>query len=268
MIHGNSSPGQLLIRVQYLKYTSGICKFNGHSIQRNFCIMKIDLNKYMTERLHEECINSGNQGPVITISRLSGCPAKTIAKKLTENLTEKMRVKGIDAQWRMITKEIMSESAKALEVDPAKIKYIFDYEEKGVIDTILEAHLTKYYKSDRKIRSTIAKVISNIACEGYVVIVGRGGVALTHTIAKSLHISLEAPLEWRILRISNKHNLSSEEAMKYIMDVDKKRKQFRDYFEGKDTDYTWFDLTFNCMSLSEDEIVKIIMKAAEVRNLI
>ncbi len=230
--------------------------------------MKIDLSKYMTERLHETTINSGNQGPVITISRLTGCPAKTIAKKLTERLTEKMRIKGSEVQWRMITKEIMSESAKALEVDPAKIKYIFDYEEKGVIDSILEASINKYYKSDRKIKSTIAMVIKNIAYEGHVVIVGRGGVAITRTIPKSLHIGLEAPLEWRIISISNKHNLSDEEALKYITDVDKKRKQFREYFEGKGTDYTWFDLTFNCMALTEDEIIKIIIKAAEVKNLI
>ena len=231
--------------------------------------MKVDLLRYMSTRLQEECGNIGRPGPVITISRLYGCPAKKVAKKLIEELTEKMLVKGYKKiQWKMITKEIMSESAKELDLDPSKIKYVFDYEQKGIIDDILAAHLSKYYKSDRKIRGTVSKVIRNIACEGYAVIVGRGGVAITRDILQSLHINLEAPMEWRVLRVSEKHDLSIEQAEKYAHDIDKKRKQFRDYFEGKNTDYTQFDLTFNCMTLSIDEIVKIILKAVEVRKLI
>lgn len=223
----------------------------------------------MSNRLQEECANAGQPGPVITISRLYGCPAKIIAKNLTDALTEKMEVRGYKKiKWKMITKEIMSESARELEVDPARIKYVFDYKQKGLIDDILSSHLNKYYKSDRKIRNTVGRVIRNIACEGYAVIVGRGGVAITRDISRSLHINLEAPLEWRVLRISERNLLTLEDAEKYANDIDRKRKQFREYFEGKNTDYTKFDLTFNCMTLSIDEIVKIILKAVEVRNLI
>ena len=231
--------------------------------------MQVDLHKYLSDRLQEECAKVHPPGPVITISRLYGCPAKRIARLLTEQLTEKMVIKGYrKIQWKMITKEIMSESARELEVDPARIKYVFDYEQKGIIDDILSSHLNKYYKSDRKIRNTIGKVIRNIACEGHAVIVGRGGVAITRDVAKSLHINLEAPLEWRVLRTSEKHCLSLEEAEKYTLDIDRKRKQFRDYFEGKNTDYTSFDLTFNCMTMSAEEIVHIIMKTIEIRKLI
>ncbi len=231
--------------------------------------MEVDLIKYMSNRLQEESGNKGRPGPVITISRLYGCPAKKIAKLLTEELTQKMIVKAYkNIQWKMITKEIMSQSARELELDPAKIKYVFDYEQKSLIDDIFSAHLNKYYKSDRRIRNTVGRVIRNIACEGYAVIVGRGGVAITHDIPLSFHVNLDAPLEWRSIRVSEKHNISLEEAEKMTKDIDKKRKQFREYFEGKNTDYTRFDLTINCMTLSIDEIVKIILKAAEIRKLI
>ena len=50
-----------------------------------------------------------------------------------------------------------------------------------------------YYKSDLKIRTTIAKVIRKFANEGNAIIVGRGGVAITRDIPLSLHIFLEAP---------------------------------------------------------------------------
>ena len=106
------------------------------------------------------------------------------------------------------------------------IRYVFNYEQKGVIDDIFSAHLTKYYKSDRRIRNTVGRVIRNIGIEGNVIIVGRGGVAITRDIPRSLHINLDAPMEWRAMRVSTKHNLSLEEAEKYANDVDKKRKQF------------------------------------------
>jgi cytidylate kinase len=75
-------------------------------------------------------------------------------------------------------------------------------------------------------------------------------------------------LEWRVLRTSAKLDMSLEDAEQYAVDIDRKRKQFREFFEGKNTDYTRFDLSFNCMTLSIDEIVSIIIRASEIRKLI
>lgn len=230
--------------------------------------MHIDLLNYMSDRINEEHGRFKEAGPVITISREYGCPSKIIAGKLAEELTNKTHVKGKEIKWKYVTKEIMAESAKALQVDPDKIKYVFDYEQKGLIDGIISAQLNKYYKSEKKIRNTIAKVIRNMAFEGNVIIVGRGGVAIAHDIPRSLHIMLEAPLEWRTLRVSENFHISQAEARKTAIEVDKKRKEFRDYFQGKNSDYTWFDLRFNCMTFTIEEIVRLILKAAELRKLV
>jgi cytidylate kinase len=231
--------------------------------------MIVDLIKYMSERLTKESIKGKEPGPVITISRQHGCPAKTIAKNVSEELSNKLIARGISGvTWRYVTKEIIRESARELDVTPSKIKYVFDYEQKGLIDDILAAQSSKYYKSDKKIRTTVGRVIRNMANVGNIVIVGRGGVAITRDIPHSLHIQLEAPLEWRILRTSEKYCVSLEEAEKITLDIDRKRKQFREYFGGKNSDYLWFDLTFNCMTMSVEEITKIIVKAVEVRNFI
>ncbi|MBP1670231.1 MAG: cytidylate kinase [Bacteroidetes bacterium] len=230
--------------------------------------MKIDFGKYLSDRMQADLSKYKDPGPVITLAREYGCPAKIVAKQLTDELTKKMLVKGSETQWKFVTKEIMVESARELELDPARIKYVFEYQQRSLIDEVLFAQLDKYYKSDRKIRNTIAQVIRNMACEGHVVIVGRGGVAITHDIPKALHIMLEAPLNWRSLRISEKNKISQEEARKECIEIDKKRQQFREYFQGKNTDYTTYDLKFNCMTLSVEEIVKIIIRAVEVRKLI
>jgi cytidylate kinase len=230
--------------------------------------MNIDLLKYMSDRIHEEGGHFREAGPVITLSREYGCPSKIIACRLAEELTRKANAKGREIKWKYITKEIMAESARALQVDPEKIKYVFQYEQKSMIDGILSAQFNKYYISERKIRNTVAKVVRNMAYEGNVIIVGRGGVSITHDIPNSLHIMLEAPMEWRTLRVSENYHVTQEEARKTAFEIDKKRKEFREYFQGKNSDYTRFDLTFNCMTFSIEEIVQIILKSAEVRKFV
>ena len=229
--------------------------------------MKIDISKYLQDRYRESLPKNSLPGPVVTLSREVGCPCKIIAQKLTDRLNKVINYDKKFA-WRWISKEIMEESARELGVDLAEIQYVFDYKQHGILEDLLLSHSRKFYKTDRKVRHTIAKVIRNIAEEGNAIIVGRGGVAITRDIPKSLHIHLEAPLDWRAVRASEKHNMNMEAAKKYCMEIDKKRKEFRDYFEGKGNDYTRFDMKFNCMTLDADEIVSIIVETMKIRDLI
>lgn len=230
--------------------------------------MKIDLSKYLKDRYQETQSHQAFPGPVVTIARELGCPSKLVANQLIEKLNSLDYKFSKKTPWKWISKEIMEESAKDLGVDLAEIQYVFEYKTHGVLEDLLLSHSKKFYKSDRKIRDTIAKVIRNFAEEGNAVIVGRGGVAITRDIPRSLHIKLEAPLEWRALRTSEKHCMSIEEAKKYCIEIDKKREQFRDYFQGKGNDYTRFDLTFNCMTIDPEEISSIIVEALKIRKLL
>lgn len=230
--------------------------------------MKIDLSKYLEEWYKEDPAKQIFPGPVVTISRELGCPAKTIACELSDQLNTMKSSKAKDHPWRWISKEILNESAKELDVDCNQIEHVFDYKTRNVLEDLLLAQSKDYYKSDMKIRTTIAKVIRGFANNGNAIIVGRGGVAITRDIPKSLHIMLEAPLEWRAVRTSTKHNMSLEQARSYAQSIDKKRAQFRNYFHGKGTDYTRFDLKFNCMTLKNEEIVGIIVGAMKTRGLI
>ena len=230
--------------------------------------MKIDLSKYLTERYQENALKQEYEGPVVTIARDFGCPGRKIASRLTNQLNQLKDSRSKSIRWRWISKEILAESARELEMDPADIKYVFQYEKKTVFDDILSSHSRKYYKSDRKIRKTVAQVIRNIASEGNVVIIGRGGVAITKDIERSLHIKLEAPLEWRALRASEKYCISVEQAKKRAVEIDKKRLEFRNYFHGTGSDYTCFDVRYNCMSLSLDDIVCSIVSLLKSRKFI
>ena len=230
--------------------------------------MKIDLSKYLADWYKEEPAKNIYPGPVVTISRETGCPAKKIAACLTERLNTLKKDKSKDHPWRWISKEILQESARELQVDSSQIQHVFDYKSRGVLEDLLLAQSKDYYKSDLKIRTTIAKVIRKFANDGNAIIVGRGGVAITRDIPKSLHIFLEAPLEWRALRVAEKHDFTIDQARNYAQNIDKKRSHFRDFFQGKGNDYSRFDIKFNCMTLNNEEIIEIIIGALRTRSMI
>jgi cytidylate kinase len=230
--------------------------------------MKIDLSKYLENWYKEDPAKDIFPGPVLTLSREVGCPAKKIAADLSEKLNTVKKVHAKDHPWRWIDKEIMMESAKALQVDSSQIQHVFDYKSRGILEDLLLAQSKDYYKSDLKIRTTIAKVIRKFANEGNAIIVGRGGVAITRDIPLSLHIFLEAPLEWRALRVAEKHNFSIDQARSYAQNIDKKRTSFRDFFQGKGNDYTRFDLKLNCMTLETADIIDIIVGAMQTRSMV
>ncbi len=207
-------------------------------------------------------------GPVLTISRQSGCSARQLTQKLVEKINQRLSKKENQPKWDYINKELLKSAAKELEVNPSEIAYVFKYKERNALGDIFASYASRYYKSDRKIRKTIADVIKSIAHEGNIIIIGRAGVVLTNDIKKSLHVSLEAPLEWRSLMISKRYDLSFPEARKSVIEMDKNRAKFRESFEKSNDDYTWFDVTFNRMSLKENEIVDAIISMMEIKKLI
>lgn len=224
--------------------------------------------KYFSETLEEDKIKAVETGPYISISRDFGCMANVIAQKLSDILTKRNKAKGINQNWQWLNKTLLQESARALELSPSKIEYVFHSQRKTVMDEVVSAMSTRYYKSDRKIRKTITEVIRSIATSGNVIIVGRGGVAFKEDNPRSLHIKLVAPIEWRIDRISLNYHKSRQDALKAILDVDHERKYLVDSFLGYCTDETIYDIVFNRSTMDDDMIISTILNIMEQKNLV
>ncbi len=223
-------------------------------------------NKQKEDELEE--MFEAEEGPVLTISRETGCPVKHLVEILITELNKIMEKNDKPAVWRPVSKEILNESAKELNRDPSQIDYIFRYEKKSLWNDAFSSLTSPYYISDMSIRKKIGKVIRSIGSQGFAIIIGRGGVALTKDIAKSLHIHLQAPLEWRAVQISMQHNFTIEKAKKYAREYDAKRKELRDSFSGKKTDYSWFDVHYNSMTLYDYEIAASIIHIMEYKHMI
>lgn len=207
-------------------------------------------------------------GPVVTISRDYGCPAKRIAEKLATELN-KIEIESFTRnRWNWIGKEILETSAEKLRLKPALVEELIGKDEQGVIDDIVLSLSHRYYPGDAKVKRTIGKVVRSLAEEGHVIIVGRGGEAITQDIPNSLHVKLQAPLEWRINDVSNRQMISMAEAKKKILEIDRQREMLRAFFEGKKVDNSSYDVIFNNLTLDEEDIIPPLIKLMEQRNMI
>jgi len=227
--------------------------------------MKDILQQYMKKRYQATEMEPKKKtpGPVVTISRECGCTAINIAEGLAAKLT---KITG--EEWNVLTKEILEEAAQKLELDPKKIEYVFESKEKSTWDEIFSAMASKYYKSDKKIKKTIADVVQGMARRGNCVIVGRGGVILTQDIEKSLHLKLQAPLDWRAKQLQKKYGGKLSGMKLYAQSTDDKREILRNFFNKKPLDLSLFDLVFNSMKLSDDMIINTTLEILEAKKII
>lgn len=203
-------------------------------------------------------------GPVICISREVGCGGVNFARLLAAEL-EKL---SLCTRWKVISKEILTESARELDMDRVKLRNIMKEGDRGIFDEILAAFNDKRFKSDRKIGKTLADLIRSFVVDGHCIIVGRAGHIFAHDIEKSLLIKLTASKDWRIKQIMEKNNFKLREAIEFIDRTEKERQNFRKYFSDSVSQEDEFDLTINISRISIQDALNLIRFAAQSKGLL
>ena len=232
--------------------------------------------KYMDDRFSAKEISKTDKvitpskiyGPIITITRQAGCSGNEIANELCRMLSKKNQEKNINESWQWINKQILFSTAEELKMPELKIKYIFRAEKRGMMDDVVNALFSKYYKCHNTIQKTVVTIIKRYAAKGNIIIVGRGGVVFTNDVPNSLHVKLEAPLKWRVEQISEKHEISEDEAEKYVLKVDDKREKLIELLSKKKYSYDLFDIIINSSKFNTEKLCKVILKTAEAKMLV
>jgi len=231
--------------------------------------MENRLFDYMNKRIGGDFIPSNiikEAGPVITISRQTGCGARGIAWDICEKLNNQS-VK-TDGKWKYISREILQESAEQLNLDPAALKNVIDDKNRGMMDQIVGALSTHSHKSDQKIMKTVQDVIRQFANNGKVIIIGRGGASICHDIKHSLHIKLVAPEDWRISEIARRLDFSKAYATDYVRKRDVERELLITKLLGKKPDSSAYDVELNRSRFTEEELADAIIQLALIKGLI
>ena len=207
-------------------------------------------------------------GPVITISRQTGCGARGIAFAICDELNKRKPEVKSEGNWRFINREILRESAEELNLDPVALRNVIDDNSRNIMNEIVEALSTHSHKSDQKILKTVHDVIRHYAINGKVIIIGRGGVNICSDIAKALHIRLFAPIEWRVSEIVRRMDLSKADAIEYIQKSDAERTLMNAKILGKDFHQPTYDIEIDRSRFTEKELADVIMQIAIIKGLI
>jgi cytidylate kinase len=201
-----------------------------------------------------------DDGPVITISRLTGCDARQVAAILADELNHKFGI----TKWRWVDKDIIYAIAKELNTDTQRVENFYKGIELSNISEMIMA-FSGGFVSDLRVKKAIRDVVMSMCKEGFIILVGRGGVSIAHEIQNALHIRLVAPFYWRVENVMKKKEMNIETSEKYVIDTDEKRFNLIQTFLDKkplNIDYL-FDATINRSSFSVQELADLILSMYE-----
>jgi cytidylate kinase len=201
-------------------------------------------------------------GPVITISRLTGCDGREVAAALVAQLNLRYNT----SKWRWIDKDIIYHAAHELKTDTNRVETYYQGITMNDMSEMIMA-FSGTFVSDSSVKKAIREVVLSIAREGHAVIIGRGGVAITRDMTNALHIRLVAPLYWRVENVMKKKGMIIEKAEEYVIETDEKRNKMIVSFLDKKPqtlDYL-FDSTLNRSSFSIDQLSAFILDMYEAK---
>jgi cytidylate kinase len=217
---------------------------------------------YFDGRYRESVLSkpAADAGPVITLSRLTGCDARQVAAQLVTSLNQKYNT----TKWKWVDKDIIYAIAKELNTDTQRIENFYKGIELSNLSEMIMA-FSGGFVSDLRVRKAIKDVILSMSKEGFIILVGRGGVSIAHDITDSLHVRLIAPFYWRVDNVMKKKQMDIEVAEEYVVDTDEKRHNMILNFLDKkplNLDYL-FDATINRSSFTIKEVCDLIITMYE-----
>lgn len=219
---------------------------------------------YFDERYRESVLSgpASDDGPVITISRLTGCDAREVASEIVDKLNNRVGT----SKWKWVDKDIIYAIAKDLNIDTQRIENFYEGIKLSNLSEMIMA-FSGGFVSDLRVKKAIKDVVLSICKEGFVVLVGRGGVSIAHDIKDALHVKLVGPFYWRVDNVMKKKNMGIEAAEKYVIETDEKRYELIQTFLDKKSKNTeaLFDVTINRLSFSLAETADLIVSMYETK---
>lgn len=219
---------------------------------------------YFDERYRESVLSgpASDDGPVITISRLTGCDAREVASDIVDKLNNRVGT----SKWKWVDKDIIYAIAKDLNIDTQRIENFYAGIKLSNLSEMIMA-FSGGFVSDLRVKKAIKDVVLSICKEGFVVLVGRGGVSIAHDIKDALHVKLVGPFYWRVDNVMKKKNMGIEAAEKYVIETDEKRYELIQTFLDKKSKNTeaLFDVTINRLSFSLAETADLIVSMYETK---
>lgn len=206
----------------------------------------------------------GGQGrsqptPFVTISRQVGTGASP-APRLAERLNE--RRQGDEPQWQSLDREIIEMIARDHNISRSLLESL-ETDSQTWIQTIIGG-ITSTGSSEVALFNRVAQTILTLAKVGHVILVGRGGVFVTHGMPGGMHVLLVAPWSYRVEQIGQERGLKRQDAERVLQELDANqqdfyRRHFPSYRHGPES----FTITLNVGQLSHERMVEALLPLIE-----
>ena len=226
--------------------------------------------------------------PVFTISSQFGAGASDVGRRVADRL----RLRYVDQSVLVDAARELGVSIRSLEKHDEKVDSFRERMVRflqralehsaavGSVDPLmgagnLELMLSEGYEdmmesskirtlNDETYRTTVSNVITDLASEGSLVVIGRGGQMILIENPGTIHVQLVAEEEIRIRRVMQWLSLSSDEARKRIRRFNQSRTDFHRKFWNVDVwDPRLYDLVINTTHLSYEAAADCIISVSE-----
>jgi cytidylate kinase len=180
--------------------------------------------------------------PVITISRQIGSLGCQVARLAAELLG-----------YRLVWREVINKAARCCGEPGAALA---DIDELGLLGVNLSPKASQAYVK------AVGHVIDELAAEGDVVIVGRGGQAILRGLPNVLHVRVIAPADLRAERIALRHHIPLECAQAQVEVRDRYRRNYlKRFYHISWDDPELYDLILNTARLAPEAAARHIVQA-------
>ncbi len=202
-------------------------------------------------------------GPFITISRQFGCDGYDVAEQIAMGLSKLEE----EPKWEVMYKEFINQISQDTGLTVEQI------EKERLSPPSLVKDIVRGFKKSGipdafEIRNKLSVMIRERVFQGHVIIIGNGGAAATYGLDKGLNIRIEAPLEWRIPRVSRMENLTRDEAVKKIQEIEKHRQKLMKFYKDKNPKYSSFDLVLDNSTFATEQMAEIVILALKQKELL
>ncbi len=211
-----------------------------------------------------------NEKFVIAINRELGSGGRTVGRKLAERLHvefyDKALIKTLEERYSLSVEEIENLKGQSHNWLAELKRALFASEGIAVTSNYILA-----VPGDKPVQPTTydmfmaeQEILKSIAEDESCVIAGRSGFYVFRDHPNHLSVLIQASMPFRIERVMRKQNMTREQAVKTIEQIDKMRENYiKEFTKTSRYDTRNYDLVITADGKTEDQIVDIIMKYIE-----
>ena len=211
-----------------------------------------------------------NEKFVIAINRELGSGGRTVGRKLAERLHvefyDKALIKTLEERYSLSVEEIEKLKGQSHNWLAELKRALFASEGIAVTSNYILA-----VPGDKPVQPTTydmfmaeQEILKSIAEDESCVIAGRSGFYVFRDHPNHLSVLIQASMPFRIERVMRKQNMTREQAVKTIEQIDKMRENYiKEFTKTSRYDTRNYDLVITADGKTEDQIVDIILKYIE-----